>query len=434
MLDKESLAKLVEIQKSVVARARKAQTASTPPTAQKLTRTVEQKPAPETAAHRPVPKSADEAGTDSDAQAAQEAARAAIVDVPRSGPTAEIDARLAAAAAEGASDVHFHSRARPRVRLRGQLIEKDEPELSPEKAASLILPMLSEEDRATFEEHGELDFSYSLDGVGRFRTNVYRQLRGIDATMRRISPTPPTLESLNLPSALAKFTNFHQGMVLLTGPTSCGKSSTMAALVNMVNEERAEHILTIEDPIEYLHESKRCLVNQRNVKRHTESFARALRAALREDPDVIVIGELRDRETVSLAMTAAETGHFVLATLHTDNAIRTVNRIVGSFPPDQQEQVRSMLSESLRAVISQRLVPTVDGQAQVPATEVMVVNRAVGNLIRENKTVQIRSLMQTGLAQGMNLLDTSLSELLKNGTISREAALECCEDPKNIEA
>jgi twitching motility protein PilT len=221
-------------------------------------------------------------------------------------------------------------------------------------------------------------------------------------------------------------------MVLITGPSACGKSSTMAALVNLINEERAEHILTIEDPIEYLHASKRCVVNQRNVKRHTESFARALRAALREDPDVIVIGELRDRETISLAMTAAETGHLVLATLHTDNAVRTVNRIIGSFPPAQQDQVRAMISESLRAVISQRLLPRADARGMVPAVEILVVNRPVANLIREEKTVQIRSTMQTGAAAGMCLLDGSLAQLVKSGTVKRDEALIHAEDPKLI--
>ena len=222
--------------------------------------------------------------------------------------------------------------------------------------------------------------------------------------------------------------------MLVTGPSGCGKSSTLAALVNLINEERREHILTIEDPVEYVHASKRCLVNQRSVHRDTESFARALRAALREDPDVIVIGELRDLETISLALTAAETGHLVLATLHTDNAIRTINRVIGSYPSDAQGQIRTMLSESLRAVISQRLIARKDGKGRVPAIETLIVNKAVGNLIRENKTFQIQSILQTGAAQGMALLDASISAHLQSGLIARDEALRYCADPKNLAA
>jgi twitching motility protein PilT len=343
-----------------------------------------------------------------------------------------IDSVLLDASGRGASDVHLHSGTNLRVRVRSALLEVADSKITPDDAERLILPMLDADEHAMLEKHGEIDLCYTVKGLARFRVNVYRQLRGLDATLRRISLQPPTLEDLGLPSTLAKFTNFHQGMVLITGPSACGKSSTMAALVNLINEERAEHILTVEDPIEYLHVSKRCIVNQRNVKRHTESFARALRAALREDPDVIVIGELRDRETISLAMTAAETGHFVLATLHTDNAIRTVNRMIGSFPPDQQDQVRAMLSESLRAVISQRLLPRADARGMVPATEILVVNRAVGNLIRKAETVQIRSIMQTSSSLGMNLLDGSLAQLVKAGTVKREDALLHAEDPKTI--
>ena len=344
-------------------------------------------------------------------------------------------ARVLAKAVElGASDVHIHSGAPLRYRIHGRLVDQTPEPLSADKAGEMALSLLSPQERALFEERGEVDFSYTLEGHARFRTNLYRQLRGIDATLRRIPLSPPTLEELGLPNSLARFTNYHQGMVLLTGPTRCGKSSTMAALVNLINEERAEHVLTIEDPIEYLHRSSRCLVNQRNVGRHTQSFARALRAALREDPDVIVIGELRDRETVSLALTAAETGHFVLATLHTDNAVRTVNRIVGSFPPDQQEQVRAMMSESLRAVISQRLVPRADGAGMVAALEVMVVTRAISNLIRESKLVQIRSILQTGKSQAMSLLDNSLAELVTKKVVTREEALRHAEDSKLIPA
>jgi len=217
--------------------------------------------------------------------------------------------------------------------------------------------------------------------------------------------------------------------VLLTGPAGCGKSSTLAALVNIINQDRHDHIITIEDPIEYIHPSKGCVVNQRQVGPHTGSFARALRAALREDPDIIAIGELRDLETISLALTAAETGHLVLATLHTNNAIRTVNRILGVFPPNQQEQIRTMVSESLRAVVSQRLVARADGNGRVPAIEVLVANKAVGNLIRENKTFQIRSVLQTGLSHGMCLLDVSLAELVKKGIVTREEALKHADEP-----
>jgi twitching motility protein PilT len=282
------------------------------------------------------------------------------------------------------------------------------------------------------EKHGQVDFAYTIPGVSRFRSNAYRQQRGVDVVFRAIPPTPPSLEGLGLPASLARFTDFHQGMVLITGPSGCGKSSTLAALINILNESRPDHIITIEDPIEVLHPSKRCVVNQRQVGRHTNSFARALRAALREDPDIIAIGELRDLETIQLALTAAETGHLVLATLHTSNAIRTVNRILGVFPPSQQEQIRTMFSESLRAVVSQRLVNRADGNGRVPALEVLVANKAVGNLIRDNKTFQLRSVIQTGGSKGMCLLDASLLELVKNKVITREEALRHCEEPQRF--
>lgn len=291
---------------------------------------------------------------------------------------------------------------------------------------------LSDEQRSAFESEGELDLAYTVPGVGRYRTNIYKQHRGLDGLFHIVPMNPPSLAELRLPNELARLTTYSQGLILLTGPSGCGKSATMAALLNVINEERADHILTIEDPIETIHPCKRSVVNQRQVGRHTESFHRALRAALREDPDVIALGELRDFETISLALTAAETGHLVLATLHTNNAIRTIDRLVGSFPSNQQAQVRTMLSDSLRGIVSQRLVPTADGEGRVPALEVLISTKAIANLIRENKTFQLRDILQTGQAQGMCLLDGSLAELLKAGTITRDEAIRFADDPRRL--
>ena len=339
-------------------------------------------------------------------------------------------ALLGEAVRRDASDVHLHPGSPILARVGGRMEPLEEAPLTPADSERLLLSVLEPDLRRQLAESGELDGCQSFEGVGRFRANFYREQRGLDGVLRRIPAEPPTLDDLGLPSGLAKFTTYHQGMVLVTGPSGCGKSSTLAALVNLVNEERREHILTIEDPIETLHASKRCMVNQRSAGHHTQSFSRALRAALREDPDVIVIGELRDLETVSLALSAAETGHFVLATLHTDNAIRTVNRLVGSFPADEQDQVRAMLSESLKGVISQRLLTRADGAGRVPALETMVVTRAISNLIRENKTFQIHSILQTGKKQGMALLDQSIRELVQSGVVSQEEANRHLEDTK----
>ena len=311
-------------------------------------------------------------------------------------------------------------------------VDLDGAPLQARTAERLVHEILTPDQMEALRDRGQVDFAYTLPGMGRFRSNAYRQQRGVDAVFRVIPPQPPTLEGLGLPSALSRLANYHQGMVLLTGPAGCGKSSTLAALLNIINEDRHDHIITIEDPIEYIHPSKKCVVNQRQVGPHTGSFARALRGALREDPDIIAIGELRDLETISLALTAAETGHLVLATLHTNNSIRTVNRILGVFPPSQQDQIRTMVSESLRAVISQRLVARADGNGRVPALEVLMANKAVGNLIRENKTFQIKSVLQTGASQGMYMLDASLAELLKNKVITREEALRNAEDPQRF--
>ncbi len=332
----------------------------------------------------------------------------------------------------GASDVHIHAGQPLRLRLHGKFVPANDDVIDAVHSEKLVFSALTPEQTKVFRDRGELDLAYAAPGIGRFRVNLYRQQRGYDGVFRVIPSEIPTLEGLGLPASLARFTNFHQGLVLVTGPANCGKSSTLAALVSLINEERREHILTVEDPIEFVHTPKMCAVNQRNVGAHTDSFARALRAALREDPDVIVIGELRDLETISLALTAAETGHLVLGTLHTNSAIRTINRLVGVFPADQQDQIRNMVSESLRAVISQRLVPTKDGARRVPALEVLVNNKAVGNLIRENKTFQLFSIMQMGAGQGMALLDESLNKLLAAGEISREEALRNADDAKRI--
>jgi twitching motility protein PilT len=343
-----------------------------------------------------------------------------------------IDRVLEYGVGQGASDIHFHSGAPLRLRRHGRMADVDATPIDRATAERAIREILTPGELAALTEHGQVDLAYTVPGVSRFRGNIYRQQRGWDAVFRAIPPRPPTLSALGLPTALARFANFHQGLVLITGPAGCGKSSTLAAMLNIVNEDRRDHIITIEDPIEVLHPSKRCVVNQRQVGPHTRSFARALRAALREDPDVIAIGELRDLETISLALTAAETGHLVLATLHTNNAIRTINRILGVFPPSQQDQIRTMVSESLRAIVSQRLIPRADGNGRVAALEVLIANKAVGNLIRENKTFQIKSVLQTGGAHGMCLLDASLAELVKSGAITREEAAKNAEDPNRF--
>ncbi|MGB0618686.1 MAG: type IV pilus twitching motility protein PilT [Myxococcota bacterium] len=355
------------------------------------------------------------------------------IPTPGDADRQKLEAMLKLGVDQKASDVHFHAYGPLKHRVAGQLHVTEEG-VDGEFVERVIVSSLDEAQRQVLRDEGEIDFCLDLPGIGRFRANAYRQQRGLDAVFRIIPDEPPTLESLGLPEELKKYTDFHQGMVLITGPAGCGKSATMAALVNHINETREDHILTVEDPIEIIHPSKNCLVNQRHAGHHTASFSRALRGALREDPDIIVIGELRDLETISLAMTAAETGHFVLATLHTANAVRTVNRMIGAFPSNEQDQVRAMLSESLRAVVSQRLVPNAEGTDRIPALELLVINRAIGNLIRDEKTTQIRSSMQTGKAHGMYLLEQSLNDLVAEGKITRETALDLAEEKKLITA
>ena len=349
-------------------------------------------------------------------------------------PQAErkIDRLLDFAVRQGASDLRIASGERMLLRRLGQLVPAGDRPLVRTELDQYLAELLDAGQRAELEKSGQVDFSATLAGLARFRGNAYRHQSGVAVALRAIPLEVPALEDLGLPASLARLTAYHQGIVLLTGPAGSGKSSTLAALLRLVNQERRDHIVTVEDPIEFIHEPLRCSVNQRQVGRDTKSFARALKAALREDPDVIAIGELRDLETISLALTAAETGHLVFATLHTGGAIRTIDRIVGAFPPDQQPQIRMMFSESLRAIVSQRLVNRADGNGRVPAIEVLFGTRAVANLIRDQKTFQIRSVLQTGAQQGMVLLDASLAQLVRDRVITREAALEQCDDPKAI--
>jgi twitching motility protein PilT len=349
-------------------------------------------------------------------------------------PERMVDRLLDYAVRSSASDLRVGSGERILLRVDGALQQVGEKPMAREQVDGFLADLLDAGQRERLASAGQIDFSASLPGIARFRGNAYRHQAGVAITLRAVPLEVPTLAELGLPSSLARLTTFHQGLVLITGPAGCGKSSTLAALLRLVNEERRDHIVTIEDPIEYLHAPLRCSVNQRQVGRDTASFARALKAALREDPDVVAIGELRDLETISLALTAAETGHLVLGTLHTGSAIRTIDRIVGAYPPDQQPQIRTMFSESLRAVVSQRLVQRADGRGRVPACEILLGTRAVANLIREQKTFQLRSLMQTGASQGMLLLDASLAALVRDGTIGRDEALRHAEDPRAIPA
>ncbi|MDP1827303.1 MAG: type IV pilus twitching motility protein PilT [Archangium sp.] len=356
---------------------------------------------------------------------------AAIRPAPRAGAITLFDV-LAKAVEARASDVHIHSGAPLQMRIGGVLKELKLGQFTPSEVEAIIRQGLTPAEQKILEEQQDYDLALVMPGLGRFRASFYKQQRGYDAVFRPIPLNPPTLGELGLPSSLARLADFHQGLVLFTGPAGSGKSSTLAAIVNMLNESRKDHIITVEDPIEYVYAKKQCVVNQRQAGKHTLSFANALRAALREDPDIIVIGELRDLETIQLAITAAETGHLVLGTLHTNNAIRTINRVLDVFPPKQQSQIRAMVSESLRAIVSQRLIPTSDGARRLPALEVLYVKPAVSNLIREEKTFQIRSIMQTGRGDGMTLLDDSIADLVKTGQVNKETARRFAEDPKRF--
>ena len=294
-----------------------------------------------------------------------------------------------------------------------------------------ILPQVMSDDQiAKFRERKEIDFSARLDGKGRFRVNFFHQIRGLAAVFRAIPEIPKGFEELALPPILENMSMLDRGLILLTGPTGSGKSTTLAAMVDHINQNRESHIITIEDPVEYFHHSNQCMINQRELGASTHSFANALRSALREDPDVILVGEMRDLETISLALTAAETGHLVLSTLHTASAVKAVDRIIDIFPGSQKGQIRSMMSESLEAVIAQKLLQTKDKKGRIPALEIMIATTAIRNLIREDRIYQIPSVMQAGGVEGMQTLDQDLQRLVSQGKIQRTAAAQIAENPK----
>jgi len=319
-----------------------------------------------------------------------------------------------------ASDLHLSAGEPPHVRIHGEMRKFETPVLGREEIHNMIYDILSDQQRKIYEEQLEIDFSFSLGEYGRFRVNVFKQNRGDAAVFRTIPGTIPTFESLGLPKVLIDLCRLEKGLVLVTGPTGSGKSTTLAAMVDLINTGLKGHIITIEDPIEFVHSSKSCLINQRELGPHTHTFANALRSALREDPDVMLIGEMRDLETISLALTAAETGHLVLGTLHTSGAPKTIDRIVDVFPGAQQNQVRSMLSESIQAIITQALFKHRDGKGRVAAFEIMTASPAVRNLIRENKIAQIPSAMQTSRQLGMHTMETSVKELLARNLVTQE--------------
>ncbi|UCC23863.1 MAG: type IV pilus twitching motility protein PilT [Gemmatimonadales bacterium] len=335
---------------------------------------------------------------------------------------AQIDQFLRVLVERGGSDLHLTTGAHPTMRLHGSMQTLKFRELTARDVEALVYEIMEEEWRMRFLDSMDFDFAYEIPGLARFRVNVYWQRKGLGCVLRTIPSETPSADELGFPEVIRRFCSLTQGLVLVTGPTGSGKSTTLAAMVDLVNETRQDHILTIEDPIEFTHENKRCLVNQRQVGANTRSFANALRAALREDPDVIMVGEMRDRETMELGITAAETGHLVFGTLHTSSAPKTVSRIIDGFPADQQDQIRAMLADSLKGVISQVLLRKKDGVGRVAAQEVMVVTGAVANLIRESKLHQIPSIMQTGKKDGMQLLDQHILEHLKDGRIDAQEA------------
>jgi len=343
--------------------------------------------------------------------------------------TLTIDDLLLFTKQQGASDLHLSEGSTPMVRIDGRLHKLDLPDMTREKVKALILEAMSADQRARFEETFEIDFAKEIDDSTRFRCNIYKQLQGLAGAFRTIPAEIRSFEELALPDILKQLSLLERGLVVLTGPTGSGKTTTLATMVDWINHHKECHIITIEDPVEYFQTSRNCLINQRELGANTKSFANALRAALREDPDVILVGEMRDLETISLALTAAETGHLVLSTLHTSSATKTVDRIIDIFPAEQKSQVRSMLAESLQAVLAQTLLPRKDG-GRIVACEVMIATVAVRNLIREDKIYQIPSVIQAGGKAGMQSLDHNLLTLVAEGKLERSVAAQRADNPK----
>lgn len=333
---------------------------------------------------------------------------------------AKIDDLLRIMVQRDASDLHLTSGSAPYVRIHGEMVKLNYKEVSAEACQAVVNEILSETQRQMFAENWDLDCAYSVKGLGRFRVNVFQQREGVGAAFRLIPEDIQTIKELGLPEQLNGLLQSSEGLILVTGPTGSGKSTTLASLIHTINVTQRKHIITIEDPIEYVHRNEQSLINQREVSSHTKSFHQALRAALREDPDVILVGEMRDLETISLALTAAETGHLVLATLHTNSATKTVDRIIDVFPETQQAQIRVMLSESLRAIVAQSLIRRGDRQGRAPVVEVLVNVPAVANLIRDGKTFQLPTTMQTGQAHGMITFEMAVHDLVRKGVVSKQ--------------
>jgi twitching motility protein PilT len=346
---------------------------------------------------------------------------------------ARIDGLFKMMKEQGASDLHLSSGSQPIFRLHGEMVRLNFKSLSHEEIEALLYEILSEKQKSEFEAKKDLDFAYSIPDLARFRGNMMMQHKGVSAVFRLIPSKILTADELALPEGVRKMTMLKKGLVLVTGPTGSGKSTTLAAMIDLINSSRREHILTLEDPLEFIHENKLSLLNQRQIGEHSESFTAALRAALREDPDVILVGEMRDLETISLAMTAAETGHLVFGTLHTNSASKTIDRIIDVFPRDSQEQIRAMLSESLKGVVCQQLLKVAEGKGRVAAFEILVGTPAIANLIREGKTFQIPSIIQTARKDGMQLMDQHLLDLLKTKRILPEEAYRCAQEKKQFE-